>query len=92
MGEPQEAALAQVKYFCELLATNKEVDDSIRPLLKLSRVHRAIAENRLRSGQFAAAITDPGGQDQDPRTFLEQVHHRIDLGPGDRRCIAHSDP
>ena len=29
--------LHKVKYFRELLATNKEVDDSIRPLLKLSR-------------------------------------------------------
>jgi hypothetical protein len=29
--------LHKVKYFRELLATNKEVDESIRPLLKLSR-------------------------------------------------------
>src|SRR5581483_9574865 len=29
--------LHKVRYFCELLATNKEIDESIRPLLKLSR-------------------------------------------------------
>jgi transposase len=29
--------LHEVRYFRELLATNKDIDDSIRPLLRLSR-------------------------------------------------------
>jgi hypothetical protein len=38
--------LHKVKYFRELLATNPEVQESIRPLLKLQpRIHRGIAEN-----------------------------------------------
>ncbi|HEX4770504.1 MAG TPA: IS110 family transposase [Bryobacteraceae bacterium] len=36
-SDSQPTAVAQVKYFRELLATNPEVQESIRPLLKLSR-------------------------------------------------------
>jgi hypothetical protein len=42
--------LHNVGYFRELLSSNEEVHENIRPLLRLSRYDRAIAENRLRSG------------------------------------------
>jgi hypothetical protein len=41
--------LHKVGYFRELLSSNEEVHENIRPLLRLSRYDRAIAENRLRS-------------------------------------------
>ena len=48
--------LHKVGYFSELLASNEEVNASIRPLLHLSReYHRAIAEDGTSSGEFAAA-------------------------------------
>jgi transposase len=36
-SEPQQAAAAQSGYFLELLSTNQEVNESIRPLLRVSR-------------------------------------------------------
>jgi hypothetical protein len=36
--------LHKVGYFAELMSGNEEIDDSIRPLLKLSRDDRSIAK------------------------------------------------
>ena len=48
--------LLKVGHFADLMSTNEEVNESIRPLLKISReTHRARAEAGLRSGQFSGA-------------------------------------
>ncbi len=61
--------LHKVGYFRELLATNEEVDESIRPLLRPEPGDdRATAENGIRPGQFSAARSASGRQDQGLRT------------------------
>ena len=82
--------LHKVGYFRELLASNEEVDESIRPLLRLSRrQHRAIAENGIRSGQFAAARSAAGRTNQAAQDrSWSGPDHGADLGAGNRGCLA----
>ena len=58
--------LHKVGYFAELLSTNEEINESIRPLLKLSREHIVRAQKTgLRAGQFAAARSAAGRENAD---------------------------
>ena len=75
-----------MKYFRELLATNKEVDESIRPLLKLSRE----SIERLQKTDYALVSSlqrDPILAERiknlTDRSW-SRTDYRIDLGAGDR--------
>src|SRR5580692_4049299 len=52
--------LHKVGYFAELMAGSQEIEQSIRPLLKLSHEHIVRAEARLCSGQFPGARPTAG--------------------------------
>ena len=79
--------LHKMGYYTELLSTNEEISDSIRPLLRVGREHilrgqrldRALISS-LETG--SAAIGAAETAENDPRSGS---HHRPDLGPGDRR-------
>ena len=81
--------LHKVKYFRELLATNPEVDESIRPLLKLSRE----SIERLQKTDYALVSSlerDPiiGATAKEPQDrSRSRTDHRTHLGARDRRCI-----
>ena len=79
--------LHKVKYFRELRATNEEVNESIRPLLRVSRdTHCAIAENGIRPGQFTAARSSAGRANQTAQDGARSgPHHSVDLGAGNGR-------
>ena len=79
--------LHKVGYFRELLSTNAEIDQSIRPLLRVEPGdHRATAEDRIRSGQFSPARSDAGRADQTAQDgSRRRSDHRTDLGTGDGR-------
>jgi transposase len=85
--------LHKVGYFRELLSTNKEVQESIRPLLKLSReTDRTVSENGLRPGEFPQSGPIASRADQTPQNgSWSGTHHRAHLGLGDRRCDPLSD-
>ncbi len=82
--------LHKMGYFTELFATNEEISDSIRPLLRLSREHvlrgqrldRALTSS---TGTGSATVGAAKTAADDPRSGPD---HRADLGPGDRRLHA----
>src|SRR6266849_7456900 len=60
--------LHKVRYFRELLSTNQEVNETIRPLLRLEQgQHRATAKNGICPGQFASARPFAGRANQTPQ-------------------------
>src|SRR5947199_8908773 len=69
--------LHKVKYFRELLATNPEVDGSIRPLLKLSRE----SIERLQKTDYALVSS----LERDP--FLKEQLPNIRTAPGEDRFM-----
>jgi len=83
--------LHKVSYFDELLSTNEEVNESIRPLLKLSRetivrlqkTEYALVSSLQRDPLLAERIkrlrTVPG---------VGPINYRAYLGPGDGGCLA----
>ena len=82
--------LHKVGYFRELLSSNEEVHESIRPLLRLSRetiVRCQKTEYALVSSLRAGSGS--GREDPTPQNgSRSRAHHRADLGAGDRGCIA----
>ena len=82
--------LHKVGYFPELMAGNEEIDESIRPLLKLSReTISAIAEAGLCAGEFAGARPAAGGAAEAVENGSRSgSDHGADLGSGDRGCGA----
>ena len=82
--------LHKVGYFRELLSTNEEVHESIRPLLQLSRETIVrLPEDGIRSGEFSAAGSVAGREDQTAQNrSRSRTDHGADLGAGDRGCIA----
>jgi hypothetical protein len=82
--------LHRMGYFAELLATNEEVSESIRPLLKLCREH---IDRSIRPGHESAAIAGTGSAagrqtataQNDPRCGSD---HSPDLGARGRRHFA----
>ena len=82
--------LHQVKYFRELMTDNKEVSESIRPLLRLShetitRLHKT--ENRVDS--FPRTRSSISGKDQEPENDpWNRCYYGAHLGAGDGRCIS----
>src|SRR5262249_50722547 len=77
--------LHKVKYFHELLTTNQDIDESIRPLLKLSRetivrlqkTEYALVSSLQRDPLLSQRIQRP------PDCTWSGPHHRSDLGIGD---------
>ncbi len=67
--------LHKVGYFAELMSGNEEIDDSIRPLLKLSR------ETINRSQKLDYALVAAGAFKNSSRSRSD---YRADLGAGDR--------
>ena len=55
--------LHKVGYFRELMSTNQEIKDSVRPLLKLCREHyRSLTEDRMHwYGRWSAIRCWPSG-------------------------------
>src|SRR5271170_5374414 len=82
--------LHKVGYFADLMTTNEEVDESIRPLLKLSR------EMICRSQKLDYALVSSLERDPLLKERLRRLrtvpgvgpNHRADVGSGDRRCHA----
>jgi len=84
--------LHKMGYFSELFSTNEEINESIRPLLKLSRetIDR-FAEAGLCTGQLAGARPAAGGETEAAENCSRRrSDHGADLGIGDRRL--HSLP
>jgi transposase len=82
--------LHKVGYFRELIATNPDIDDSIRPLLRLSRetVVR-LQKTEILSGQFAGSGPTAGGKNQTAQdSSWRGADHRSDVGARDRRSFA----
>ena len=79
--------LHKVGYFADLMSTNEEVRESIRPLLKLSREHIVRAQRLdYGSGQFAGTGSAAGGETEAAENgSRRRSDHRADLGSGDRR-------
>ena len=79
--------LHKVGYFADLMATNEEVEESIRPLLKIEPgAHRTRAAARLCTGQFPGTGSAAGGEIEKAEDGSRgRSDHRADLGPGDRR-------
>ena len=77
--------LHKVGYFRELLSTNAEIHESIRPLLKTEPGdHRTTAEDGIRSGQFSTAGSDAGRANQTTQDCSRsRSDYRADLGTGD---------
>ena len=82
--------LHKVGYFRELLTTNEEVNESIRPSAAAEPgQHRAIAENGIRPGQFAAARSSTDRTNQTAQDVAwSRPDHSADLGTGNRRGLA----
>jgi transposase len=81
--------LHNVGYFRELLDSNEEVNESIRPLLRLSRdTIVATAENGICAGQFATARPSAGRADQTSQNgSWSRTDHCVDLGIRNGRCF-----
>src|SRR5256884_8023672 len=78
--------LHKVGYFRELLSANEEVQESIRPLLRVSRdtiVRLQKTEYALVSSLQAGPVADRPNQTAQNRSRI-RTHHRADLGTGDR--------
>ena len=78
--------LHKVGYFTDLLSASEEINESIRPLLKLSREHILRSQRPgSRTDQFTGTGSSPVGETQttpdDPR---RRPDHGSDLGLGDR--------
>ena len=81
--------LHKVGYFAELMAGNEEIDQSIRPLLKLSREHIVRAQ-KLDYALISSLERDPLLQERLKRLqdcSRSRSDHGADLGSGDRRCL-----
>jgi transposase len=81
--------LHKVGYFRELISNNKEVQESIRPLQRLSR--ETIVRCQKTEYALVSSLQRPsaGREDQTPQNrSRSRSHHRAHLGAGDRRCIA----
>jgi len=82
--------LHKVGYFRELLSTNEDVHESIRPLLKLSRDTVV----RLQKTEYALVSSlqpgpSAGRQNQTAQDgSWSRAHHRADLGTGNRGYFA----
>ncbi len=82
--------LHKVGYFADLMTTNEEVDESIRPLLRLSR------EMICRSQKLDYVLVSSLERDPLLKERLRRLRnragdgtdHRADVGSGDRRCHA----
>ena len=82
--------LHKVGYFGELMSTNQEISDAVRPLLNLSRgMIRRVGEAGVRPDQFTGARSAAQGAAaavaHGPRSWPD---HGLDLGAGDRRLHA----
>ena len=77
--------LHKVKYFRELLTTNQDIDESVRPLSQTEpRDDRSAAENGIRVGQFSATRPAAIGKNPaSPDSAWRGPHHHSDLGFGD---------
>ena len=81
--------LHKVGYFGELLSTNEEVHENIRPLLRLCR--ETIVRCRKRNTLWWLSERDPllAARVERLRTdSRSRTHHRTYLGAGDRGCNA----
>ena len=82
-----KSRLHKVGYFADLMSTNEEVNNSIRPLLKISR------EDIMRAQKLDYALVSSLERDPLLAERLERLEdcsrrwadHRTDLGAGDRR-------
>jgi hypothetical protein len=80
--------LHKLGYFTDLLSTNEEINESIRPLLKVSREHVMRAQ-RLDYALITSLERDPllSERLKRLRTIPGRANHGTDLGSGDRRCL-----
>ena len=82
--------LHKMGYFAELMSTNEEISESIRPLLRLCREHIDAGDQRLDTcaDQFAGTGSAAGraaeAVEDDPRSRSD---HRSDLGAGGGRLL-----
>jgi transposase len=76
--------LHKVKYFYELLTTNQDIDESIRPPAETEPGDdRSVAENGIRFGQFSATRPSAIGKNPAPPDSARSgAHYRSDLGIG----------
>ena len=79
--------LHKMGYFAELMSTNEEVSESIRPLLSLCREH---IDRSIRADYGSAQFAGTGSAAGRSAATLEDCSrrwsdHRSDLGSGDRR-------
>src|SRR3979490_1811791 len=79
--------LHKLGYFTELMSGNEEVDESIRPLLKLSR-ETVVRSQRLDYALVSSLERDPLlGERLERLRTIPGVGPITDLGSGDRRCL-----
>ena len=79
--------LHKLGYFTELMSGNEEVDESIRPLLKLSR-ETIVRSQRLDYALVSSLERDPLlGERLERLRTIPGVGPITDLGSGDRRCL-----
>jgi hypothetical protein len=80
--------LHKAGYFAALMAGNEEIDQSIRPLLKLSREHIVRAQKLdqalVSSLERGPAVRETDTLENGPRS---RPDYCADLGLGDRRCF-----
>ncbi len=73
-------------YFHQLLANNQEIDESLRSLLRLSRKHRAIAQDGSCTGEIAQTRSVVNGTSETAHEHsCCRPDYGIDLGVGARR-------
>jgi len=76
--------LHKVGYFSDLMASNEEISDCVRPLLRLSREHIERAQ-KLEYGLVSSLERDPQGPDTEiANRSGSGTDHGTDLGSGDR--------
>ena len=81
--------LHKVGYFRELLSSNAEVNESIRPLLRVSRDSIVRLQKTDTPGQFPTAGPFAGGANQTPQDrSWSRTDHGADLGTGNGRGFA----
>ena len=89
--EYNKRRLHKVGYFRELLSTNEEVNESIRPLLKLSR-ETIVRLQKTEYALLSSLQRDPllAERIQRLRTVpgVGPINYRAYLGPGDGGCLA----
>ena len=82
--------LHRVGYFRDLMASNENIDESIRPLLQLSRdTITRLGEDRICPGPFSAARSVADGESTTAQDGSGSwADHRPDVGAGDGRYFA----